>query len=55
MPWYNIERWIHICPYPGKKDIRPVPPPITHLPHVKNMAKNRKPISHSGLKPSGNT
>lgn len=37
-------RWINICPYPGTKDVKPVPPPVKHLKHVKDMAKNRKPI-----------
>ena len=46
------ERWINICPYAGKKDIRPPPPPIKHMAHVKDMAKNRTPISYSGLKHS---
>ena len=42
MPMYP--RWINICPYPGTKDVKPVPPPVKHLKHVKDMAKNRKPI-----------
>ena len=44
MPCYNRDRWVNICPYPGNKDIRPIPPPITHLSCVKDMAKNRKPL-----------
>jgi hypothetical protein len=49
-----IEFWVNICPYPGKRDILPVPPPVKHMPHVKDMAKDRKPISYSGLKPLEN-
>jgi hypothetical protein len=50
MPSNIPDRWINICPYPAKKDISKPPPPVKHMPHVKNMAKNRKPISYSGLK-----
>jgi len=49
-----MECWIKVCPYPGKRDIRPPPPPVKHMPHVKDMAKDRKPISYSGLKPREN-
>jgi hypothetical protein len=38
------EEWVNPCPYPGKRDIVPIPPPIKHMRHVKDMAKNRKPI-----------
>ena len=41
-------RWINICPYPGKQEIKPVPPPVKHMRNVKHMVKNRIPIS--GLK-----
>ncbi len=44
MPFVVRERWINICPYPGKKDITPIPLPVKHMAHVKNMAKYRKPI-----------
>lgn len=47
------KQWIKVCPYPGKHDIRPPPPPIKHMSHVKNMARDRQSISYSGLKPSG--
>lgn len=51
MTWYPAERWLNISPWRNLPlDIRPVPPPIKHLSYVKDMAKNRKPISHSGLK-----
>jgi hypothetical protein len=39
-----MPRWINICPYPGKREIRPVPPPVKHLSLVKDMGKNRKPL-----------
>lgn len=55
MPLCYKERWVNICPYEGKKDIRPPPPPVKHMNHVKDMAKNRIPISYSGLKPLRNT
>jgi hypothetical protein len=44
MPFVVRERWINICPYPGKKDILPVPPPVKHLECVNDMGKNRKPL-----------
>jgi hypothetical protein len=44
MPMYDKKQWINICPYAGKRDIRPPPPPVKHMAHVKDMAKNRKPL-----------
>ena len=46
-----MPRWINICPYKnGRSPFLPVPPPVKHMKHVKDMAKDRKPISYSGLK-----
>ncbi len=45
MKWYPAERWLDISPWRNLPlDIRPVPPPIKHMSHVKNMTKNRKSI-----------
>jgi hypothetical protein len=45
------EQWINPCPYPGKKNIMPIPVPVKHMKHVNDMAKDRKPLWNSGLKP----
>ena len=46
MPWYPAEQWIDICPWRNiPLEIKPVPPPIKHMKHVKDMAKGRKSIS----------
>lgn len=45
MPWYPANEWVKICPYPGYKPPQPLPPPVKHMKHVKDMAVNRKPIS----------
>jgi hypothetical protein len=37
MPWSPKKQWVNICPYPGKKDILPVPPEVKHTKPVKNM------------------
>ena len=39
-PWVDISPWRNL-----PLDIRPVPPPIKHMKHVKYMAANRKSIS----------
>ena len=54
MPLSIRERWVNNCPYPGKRDIRPPPPPVKHMKCVKDMAKDRPSIWRSGLKPDSN-
>lgn len=45
-------RWIDICPYKTcRSKFLPVPPPVKHMKHVKDMAKDRPSIfTNSGIK-----
>jgi hypothetical protein len=38
-PWVDISPWRNL-----PLDVMPIPPPIKHMKHVRDMAKNRKPL-----------